>query len=129
MWYSDDLNKAPVLCDIAVKIQLGGEVGLLASTMCIAKFLATIVSPRATALTPRNRRNRALFDYSISLGVPALVMATHIIYQPDRYEIQTGGGCLPTLSLTWPTLILYEVWPPLFAATGVLYSGRLIHSI
>lgn len=125
VWFSDDLNKAPVLCDISVKISLAGEVGLLASTMCITKFLASIVSPRATAITRRDRRNRALFDYILSFGVPALMMATHIVYQPDRFLIQTGVGCAPTISLTWPTLILFQIWPSLFAIIGVLYSGKL----
>jgi pheromone a factor receptor len=98
-------------------------VGRIASVMCIARFLAEVVSPRATAITRQDRRRRAIFDYSMCFGAPALVMASHIVYQPDRYAIVRGMGCTITANMTWPTIVLWLIWPPIFALIGVLYSG------
>jgi hypothetical protein len=80
VWFNDEVNRAPIFCDISVKLQIGGEVGRIASVMCIARFLAEVVSPRATAITRQDRRRRAIFDYSMCFGAPALVMASHIVY-------------------------------------------------
>lgn len=92
--------------------------------MCIARFLADIVSPRATAITRRDRRQRAIFDYTISFGVPFATMACHIIYQPNRFSIVRNVGCSPTSLMSWPTLLLRTIWPPVFAIIAVLYSSQ-----
>ncbi|SCV73067.1 BQ2448_6992 [Microbotryum intermedium] len=122
IWYRDAVNRAPVFCDISVKIRLGAEIGRLASIFCVARFLADIVSPRATALTRSDRRRRAIFDYSIAFGVPSLVMALHYVWQPARFAVVKGYGCNVTALMTWPTLVFRFIWPPLFAAAAVLYS-------
>lgn len=146
-WYSDNINRAPIWCDISSKVrlllgrsggtekgvltavrlqlQIGGSFGRIASGMCIARFLAAVVSPRATAITRQDRRQRALFDYSLCFGVPFIGMACHIIYQPIRFLLVTGKGCAVTTSMTWPTLVLWMIWPPVFAVIGVLYSGAV----
>ncbi|KAK4045912.1 a-factor receptor [Microbotryomycetes sp. JL201] len=129
VWYGDAENKAPVWCDISVKLRLGYEVGRLASVLCIARFLAYIVSPQATALTKQDRRSRAIFDYCLAVGMPIAVMATHIIYQPNRYNVVRGYGCTPTQILSWPTLVFRTVWPPTFALIAVLYSIYTIYRI
>lgn len=106
-----------------LQLQIGGSFGRIASGMCIARFLAAVVSPRATAITRQDRRQRALFDYSLCIGVPFIGMACHIIYQPIRFILATGRGCAVATSMTWPTLVLWTIWPPIFAVIGVLYSG------
>jgi pheromone a factor receptor len=91
--------------------------------MCIARFLADIVSPRATAITRHDRRRRAIFDYLLSFGVPAVTMACHYIYQPNRFSVVRGVGCTITSNMSWPTLVLRTIWPPVFAIINVLYSS------
>lgn len=95
--------------------------------MCIARFLADIVSPKATAITRRDRRQRAIFDYTVSFGVPLATMACHIIYQPNRFSIVRNVGCSPTSLMSWPTLLLRTIWPPVFAVIAVLYSSQFFH--
>nr|AER30239.1 mating pheromone receptor a2 [Sporobolomyces johnsonii] len=129
VWYSDAVDRAPIWCDISVKVILGGQVGRLAAVACIARFLADVVSPRATAITYQDRRRRAIFDYSMSFGVPIVVMACHILYQPNRYAIFHGGGCEVTQTMTWPTLVLRMIWGPVFAVTGVLYSAYTVYRL
>ncbi|GAA5858588.1 hypothetical protein JCM8547_001377 [Rhodosporidiobolus lusitaniae] len=129
VWYSDADNRAPIWCDITVKIGLGGQVGRLAAVYCIARFLANIVSPRATAITRQDRHRRALHDYLMSFGVPFLIMACHVVYQSNRFAIQRGRGCLSTQFPSWPTLILRWVWGPVFAVGGMLYSAYTLYRL
>lgn len=103
---------------------MGGEVGRIASVLCIARFLAEVVSPWAVASTAKDRRRRLVFDYSLCFGLPALVMACHILYQPNRYSIVRGVGCQITDVMSWPTLVLWLIWPPILASAGIFYSSK-----
>ncbi|BGP19926.1 a-factor receptor [Rhodosporidiobolus nylandii] len=123
VWYHDAVDRAPVWCDISIKIGLGGQVGRLAAVFCISRFLADVVSPRATAITRQDRRRRAVYDYLVSFGVPILLMACHIVYQGNRYIVQRSVGCTATQFLSWPTLVLRMIWGPVFAVGGVVYSA------
>lgn len=109
--------------NVHLQLAIGQEVGRVAAVFCIARFLADIVSPRATAITRKDRRRRAVQDYLLSFGVPGVIMACHILYQPNRYRLVRGRGCQVTQVMTWPTLVLRIIWSPLFAVGGTLYSG------
>ncbi|GAA5845424.1 hypothetical protein JCM11251_005069 [Rhodosporidiobolus azoricus] len=129
VWYGDVVNRAPVWCDITVKIGLGGQVGRLAAVFCIARFLADVVSPRATAMTRQDRRRRAFFDYTVSFGVPVIIMACHIVYQANRFALIRGVGCTATQLMSWPTLVLRLIWGPIFAVGGVFYSAYTVYRL
>ncbi|KAK9894799.1 fungal pheromone STE3G-protein-coupled receptor [Cystobasidium minutum MCA 4210] len=126
VWRNDAINRAPIWCDITSKILLAGPLGLLASNVCIARFLARVVNPRARVITARDRRNRAIFDYCFSFGVPVFVMATHIIYQPVRYAIQKTLGCMFTLTVNWPSIFLHLIWSPILALVSAIYAVYVV---
>ncbi|GAA6041905.1 hypothetical protein JCM8097_000214 [Rhodosporidiobolus ruineniae] len=129
VWYNDAINRSPIFCDISIKISIGGQVGRLAAVYCIARFLADVVSPRATAIMRQDRRRRAIHDYFVSIGVPVLIMACHIVYQANRFALYQGEGCLPTQFMSWPTLILRVIWGPIFAVGGVFYSAYTVYRL
>lgn len=129
VWYRDAVDRAPIWCDISVKVAVAQQIGRVASVYCIARFLADIVSPRATAITRSDRRRRAVYDYSLSFGLPAIAMACHILYQPNRYHIMRGLGCSVPQTLCWPSLVLRVVWPPVFAVGGMLYSAYTVYRL
>nr|AER30229.1 mating pheromone receptor a2 [Sporobolomyces ruberrimus] len=129
IWRNDADNRAPIWCDISVKVRIGVQIGRLAAVACIARFLADVVSPRATAITRQDRRRRAITDYSIAFGFPLLLMACHVLYQPNRFRIANGLGCTPTQVLSWPTILLNIIWGPIFSAVGVLYSTYTVYRL
>ncbi|POY70136.1 hypothetical protein BMF94_6857 [Rhodotorula taiwanensis] len=129
VWYNDADDKAPIWCDISVKLAIGQQVGRVAAVFCIARFLADIVSPRATAITRSDRRKRALYDYTVSFGVPAIAMACSALYQPYRYRITRGVGCGVPVVSCWPVLSLRVIWPPVFAIGGMLYSLYTVYRL
>ncbi|KWU41069.1 fungal pheromone STE3G-protein-coupled receptor [Rhodotorula sp. JG-1b] len=127
VWYGDAIDRAPIWCDISVAI--GQQIGRVASVYCIARFLAAIVDPRATAITRSDCQRRALHDYSVSFGVPAIMMACSVLYQPYRYRIVHGLGCTVPASLCWPVLVLRVIWSPVFAVGGMLYSAYTVYRL
>ncbi|GAA5852135.1 hypothetical protein JCM5353_005975 [Sporobolomyces roseus] len=124
VWHDDAVNRAPVWCDISVKVRIGVQIGRLAAVACIARFLADVVSPRATAITRQDRRRRAITDYSVAFGFPLVLMACHVLYQPNRFTLYNGIGCVVTQVLSWPTILLNIIWGPIFSTVGVLYSSK-----
>ncbi|GAA5973250.1 hypothetical protein JCM8115_006560, partial [Rhodotorula mucilaginosa] len=42
VWYGDAADRAPIWCDISVKVAIGQQIGRVASVYCIARFLADI---------------------------------------------------------------------------------------
>lgn len=91
--------------------------------MCIVRFLALVISPSASVLTRKDLRRRRLFDYGLSLGVPAIAMAMHIIFQPSRFAISRVTGCVPTAVNTWAFWICYVLWVPLIYFVAALLSS------
>lgn len=79
------------------------------------------------ALTRADKRSRAVFDYTLCFGGPFIVGACEIIYQPARFALVRTLGCEAVHSNTWPTLVLWLIWPPICAALGVLYSSECIY--
>ncbi|GAA5969591.1 hypothetical protein JCM3765_003443 [Sporobolomyces pararoseus] len=129
VWHSDAENRAPIWCDISVKIRIGVQIGRLAAVACIARFLAGVVSPRATAITRQDCRQRAIADYTVAFGFPLLLMACHVLYQPNRFTLWNGIGCTTTQVLSWPTILLNIIWGPIFATVGVLYSAYTVYRL
>ncbi|KAM0747800.1 mating pheromone receptor a2 [Meredithblackwellia eburnea MCA 4105] len=117
-----DVERLPGWCDINVKITVAGVVGRAAASMCLACFLSSVVSPCATTITRRDRRNRYLFDYFLCFVIPLAVMGCHVLYQPSRFGLRPNAGCVTTFWASWPLLILNLIWAPLFSVAGVLYS-------
>jgi pheromone a factor receptor len=104
---------------------MAAPLGILASDICILLLLARVVSPSAKLVTHAARRRRALLDYLFCFGFPALVIATHVIYQPYRFGLAVTTGCLVTLVNTWPTWICYFIWAPLLSFAGCLLACKL----
>jgi len=51
-------------------------------------------------------------------------MACHVLYQPNRFTLYNGIGCVVTQVLSWPTILLNIIWGPIFSTVGVLYSSK-----
>jgi|ERR1711939_237254 len=122
IWRNDAINRAPVFCDIAVKLAMAAPLGILASDISILMLLARVVGPGARMVSERDRRRRAIIDYAFCFGFPTFVIATHIIYQPFRFGIAKTVGCLLTLVQTWPTWVCFLIWNPLLSFIGCLLA-------
>lgn len=142
IWRQDAIDRAPVWCDISAKVrcftrdrvasishQMRGqiivayEIACLCAAFSIARFVARAVAPGMPQLSSNEIRRQNHIDLAICIGVPLLTMATHIVYQPNRYAISRTTGCAATYVVTWPTFVLWLIWPPLVAVVSAGYAS------
>lgn len=101
-------------------------VGNAASALCIVRFLALVISPSATVLTPKDITKRKIFDYGLSFGLPLLAMAMHVVFQPTRYAVSQITGCIGTAVHTWPFYFVYVLWIPLLFFAAAITSSKFV---
>lgn len=110
------------LCDIMIRIQVGGHSGVVCATTAIARNLSIILSERGPQIEVNSFRAR-MIDLMISLTIPVFIMALLIVSLAGRYVLYQYQGCSANLSNQWPTIIVCIIWAPLFAVVAVWYSG------
>ncbi|KAG8809463.1 a-factor receptor, partial [Serendipita sp. 399] len=154
VWNGNIRNPSPIWCDIATKLIIGLSVGLPCASLCIQRrlYLVSRVNPtnihtekvhaRIPTLPPSTvslflSRGRAtwkliklqrvqnlIFDLSIGLGIPTLVMTLHYVVQGHRYDILEDYGCWPTIYMTPLAIPLVLLWPLLISAVAIPYCVR-----
>ncbi|KLO14101.1 fungal pheromone STE3G-protein-coupled receptor [Schizopora paradoxa] len=110
IWHDNYEIVIPVWCDLVTKLQTGTAIGVPACTMVLALHLFNISRMRAVFSTDeaKKRRRSLIFDLSITLGLPVIIMALWIIVQPYRFEIDEEQGCTTT-SYSFVTYIINYV--------------------
>lgn len=111
----------------STKILLGQGVGMLTSDIAILLLLSRVVGPEAKLVSHKERTRRAVLDYALCFGFPALIMATHIVYQPFRTGITTATGCLLIVVNTWAAWVCFLIWQPLLSFVGCMLAGGAAH--
>lgn len=124
VWSSDKIGSwwnGDGICDIMVRIQVGGHAGVVTATAALARNLSIIISDQGPTIDLNSFRAR-MFDLMLALTCPVLIMALLVISQQSRYMIYQYQGCTADLSSQWPTIVICIVWPPIFAVVAVTYS-------
>ncbi|CAH7667048.1 GPCR fungal pheromone mating factor [Phakopsora pachyrhizi] len=122
LWRHDAVDRAPIFCDLSSHVSQVGPLGLLIGNCCIMRYLAKIMTPNTTVEDQSEKRRRAVFDYSISFGFPAVLAALSTIFQVARYQVNRYAGCSSASALVWPTFVLSVIWPPIFCGIACGYS-------
>ncbi|KAJ1300850.1 hypothetical protein OPQ81_002490 [Rhizoctonia solani] len=131
VWSGNISDPAPVWCDISAKIAIAWSVGLPAASLCINRRLYQITHPKYAYSDGNTKRRTVIFDLSIGLGLPVLVMILHIVVRGHRYNIIEDIGCYPTTYMTLAAVPLVYMWPILIGFVSLFYSfftiGELVH--
>ncbi|KAI0789248.1 putative pheromone receptor STE3.3, partial [Abortiporus biennis] len=124
IWARDAHVRGTPWCDIATKLLLATRVALPAACACICRHLYILSS----SLEPKRRPHRTAFECSICFVFPLLYMAFHTLVQPRRFDLISSFGCLPSIYVSVPALIL--VWLPIlvFCVTTIFYSALALNS-
>ncbi|KAI0316931.1 pheromone A receptor-domain-containing protein [Amylostereum chailletii] len=122
VWSNSFEDLAPVFCDISTHLDVGGTVGVSASSLaitrrlyCIAR-LNTVRSP-----TERERWKSLIFDLSIGVGLPIIIMGLYYTVQPARYFIFEEYGCNPAVISSWLSILLLTSWTIIFPLISILF--------
>jgi pheromone a factor receptor len=126
VWPNDDLESAwdgTGLCDIEVKMMVGGYFAVPGALVGIFRGLAIVLdTSRATMVPSRKQRWRnRIMDILFCCLLPAISMALHIIWQKDRYLLYAISGCVVDLDESWVSFALCFVWPPVICFVAAFY--------
>ncbi|KAI7962303.1 hypothetical protein MJO28_000397 [Puccinia striiformis f. sp. tritici] len=125
VWRKDVVNRSPIWCDISSQIILIYSTGAICSCVCIAKFLAFVLSPSARNISHEERRRINIRNYVFSLGFPISMIPFHYLYSPSRFGLVRTMGCEASYVLTWPTFFFFIIWSPIFGYVGYkLYQWK-----
>ncbi|KAI0316932.1 pheromone A receptor-domain-containing protein [Amylostereum chailletii] len=106
IWSNNTRNSAPIWCDIVSHIIVGAESGMSACTLVITHHLYDIA--RLCVATPGTRmiRARSMFDISLGILFPLMIIALYYIVQSSRFEIYEKFGCWFSVDVSWLSVLL-----------------------
>ncbi|AET41405.1 Ste3p Ecym_8111 [Eremothecium cymbalariae DBVPG len=112
-------------CDIAIKLEMGSNVGVSCAVANIAHNLHVILKAKSV-LPDASSWRKLLVDLSFCLITPILVMSLSYLVQVLRFGIFRYNGCQNMLSPTWVTTMTYTVWMFLWSLVGFIYAMLLL---
>jgi hypothetical protein len=116
------------LCDIEVYIRSMCATLIATATAGLTRNLAQAVDADNPRLyeSAAQRRRRYVMEILFCFGIPASQLVTYYFIQAGRYAVLTVFGCVPIVDNSWPTLVLFLIWPPIFALLNCYYASKLI---
>ncbi|KAJ7759959.1 fungal pheromone STE3G-protein-coupled receptor [Mycena metata] len=122
VWRDDTIDRAPVWCDLSIRITMAASVGIPAASLCINRRLYQIASVKTVSITGAEKRRSALIDALICVLFPLVYVAMQYIVQGHRYNIYEQIGCYPALYNSIPMYFISMMWPPLLGCVSAVYA-------
>ncbi|KAJ7642964.1 fungal pheromone STE3G-protein-coupled receptor, partial [Mycena polygramma] len=122
VWAADTINRAPIWCDISIRITMAASVGIPAASLCINRRLYQIASVKVVSISKAEKRRAALIDALICVLFPLVYVAMQYIVQGHRFNIYEQIGCYPALYNSIPMYFISTMWPPLIGCVSAIYG-------
>jgi pheromone a factor receptor len=134
IWPRDNLTEwwsGNVWCDINVRIQIGAQVGMVASIAMILRKLAIVMDTRnITVSTSRSSRLRSqILEFAWCCGYPFVLIVVYYTVQSIRYFIYAIEGCISGYHVSWASVVLGAMWAPITMVAGVYYAGLCLYRL
>lgn len=134
IWPRDNVDQwwnGAGLCDIEVRFFVAMSVGLPICSAMTMRKLAKVMDTSNIEIAPsRNKVMREkVLEGLMCWGYPAFIVLIYYVMQPVRYFIFGISGCIVAYNLSWVSIVLGAMWPPLTAVIGAYYSGKNVSSL
>jgi hypothetical protein len=119
------------LCDIEIYIRTMCSTLIATSTAGLTRNLAQAVDTDNPRLfeSAAARRRRYIMELLFCFAVPLSQLVTlYPFVQAGRYAIVTVYGCTAIEDQSWPAIVFFLIWPPIFAVLNCYYASRFIKS-
>jgi len=127
VWNNNMADKAPIYCNIAIRIQIGLNVAISACSLCINRRLYKIATAKVVVVSGTEKRRAMLIDLLIGLGIPILqIVVAHVVFE-YRYFIFEDYGPLYAIIDVLPAYFLVELWPLAIGCVSFVYSSTTIY--
>ncbi|WFD35523.1 a-factor receptor [Malassezia cuniculi] len=122
LWMNDYRNKAPVWCDVSIKLSSAVSIGIPCATACIARRLYLISRPSVDPPVAQGKRAQITHEILLCGVVPFAYAILTLVNQGHRFNIVEGIGCQPVIYLS-PVSILIDYGTPLcISIISIVYS-------
>ncbi|KAG8857217.1 hypothetical protein FRB96_005892 [Tulasnella sp. 330] len=122
VWAGSVVPKLRVWCDITTKFIIGVQVAIPAASLCITKHLESIASLRQTIETAQDKRRRKIFEICMCGVLPCIIMALHYVVQGHRFDIAEDFGCIATVYISWPAILIVYIPPLALGFASFIYA-------
>ncbi|KAF7852437.1 hypothetical protein EAF04_010977 [Stromatinia cepivora] len=134
IWPTDSLShrwSGHILCDIQVLIRQALYTAMTSTTCCITMFLARAVDADNACMheSTAMKRRRMMKDCAFCFTIPVLQIALHYTIQLNRYTVMTIYGCVDATDLSWMSIVICHIWPPIFACFNFYFSVLVIYRL
>lgn len=131
IWPNNDVENSwdgRIFCDIEVKLYIGLPMVSIGAITSILRQTAIILDTNSITLSPspKQRIRTAIFEGTVCLLLPVIMMATHYVVQAERYWILPVVGCRAAYDNTWLTIILIFLPPTLVCISGSIYCVMIV---
>jgi len=126
VWNKNMIDKAPVYCDIATRIQLGLNVAISACSLCINRRLYKIATTKGV-ITDAEKRRGVIVDLLIGLGIPILQIIAAYMVSGHRYDLYEDFGPFPSIVNMPPSFFLVYAWPLVIGCVSFVYSTLTVY--
>ncbi|KAJ7223583.1 putative fungal pheromone GPCR, STE3-type [Mycena pura] len=122
VWANDTVDRAPVWCDISIRIMLAASVGTPAASLCISRRLYQIATVQAVGMSKAEKRRALFIDTLICVLFPLVYLVLVYIVQGHRFNIIEQIGCYPAIYQALPAYFLLYIWPPAIGCISAVYG-------
>ena len=131
IWPNDNMDSWPLgvgYCDLHVKLDLAGQMGILGALTCVMRGLAEALDGRTVRLapSPSQRLRKAFIETFFCAVLPVYIMVAHFVVQPNRYYILAIAGCTPSFSDTWLSFLLVHCLPPAVCVVAAWHAVLVV---
>jgi pheromone a factor receptor len=129
IWNTDDTThwfSGVGLCDVEVNSRYMLSTALMTSIFCFIKNLAGVFNTDGLYLTSSMKRRRLIVDILICWLLPFLQVIFHYPVSVGRFSIFPIFGCYDELDGSWPYVVGYVMWFPIFTVLILVYSSKSV---
>lgn len=117
-----------VWCDIDTRLQVFFSCGLLTSVTALVRNLSLTVSAKSSATYFESKR-KPWVDLAICVTFPCVQLCLLPLIQYARFSVVQTFGCSMLFTYGWPKLVVYQIWPCLWAAAASVYAIICIYYV
>jgi pheromone a factor receptor len=120
---AEDWWDGKIYCDIDSRIKDAICLGVPGAAIGAFRFLSITVEEHVS-LKAESGRNYT--DVMVGLIFPIVITVLRLIVMPARYSIFPVLGCTGIIDDSWPSILIWYIWPPILSAVATIYAGTTL---
>ncbi|CAG8955967.1 hypothetical protein HYFRA_00008821 [Hymenoscyphus fraxineus] len=134
IWQNDDPStwfSGVGLCDIQGYSRYMFTTALLTTIACFIKNLADVFNTdnHVVAITSAMKRKKLIVDILFCWLLPVVQVIVHYMITLGRFAVFPVYGCYDEMDNSWPYIVVYLIWGPIFTLVAAFYGILLLRGL